>query len=188
MSGQDNIAPLGKQLAANDKKVRDKAVKALKTFLAGKNAEVELDAVADEAEWDEETKLEKRFSDMELAKLWKALYYCMWMSDKPLIQQQLANTLADLLLLVRPQDSNSRIVRFRAALAFLRAFWTAMLREWPGIDKHRYAVAAIVPRNELTTSLGWTNTICSYVAMLRYHFECWREKTGTCERYKSTIR
>ena len=26
------------------------------------------------------------FTHMEMMKLWKGLYYCMWMSDKPLVQ------------------------------------------------------------------------------------------------------
>lgn len=133
MSGTD-IPPLGKQLASNDKKVRDKAVKSLKSFLAGKRAEVAVEADDD---WAAATEMEARYSELELLMLWKALYYCMYMSDKPLVQQQLASTLADLLLLIRPQETNSSVARFRTALAFLRAFWTTVLRQWPSIDRHR---------------------------------------------------
>ena len=28
----------------------------------------------------------KGFSEVDLLKIWKGLFYCMWMSDKPLIQ------------------------------------------------------------------------------------------------------
>lgn len=51
-----------------------------------------------------------------------------WMSDKPLVQQGLAAELAGLLLTITSTD---------AALAFLRGFWEAMVREWNGIDRLR---------------------------------------------------
>ena len=31
----------------------------------------------------------KGFSEVDLLKIWKGLFYCMWMSDKPLIQVHL---------------------------------------------------------------------------------------------------
>jgi ribosomal RNA-processing protein 1 len=52
----------------------------------------------------------------------------MWMSDKPLIQQQLANDLASLV----------EVVPFESALPFLDAFWKTMAREWNGIESLRY--------------------------------------------------
>jgi ribosomal RNA-processing protein 1 len=63
-----------------------------------------------------------------MAKLWKGIFYCFWMSDKPLVQQALATELADLLLAVGSTN---------AALAFLRGFWQATVREWNGIDRLR---------------------------------------------------
>ena len=51
------------------------------------------------------------------------------MSDKPLVQQALASELAGLLLAI-PSSAT--------ALAFLRGFWEAILREWNGIDRLRY--------------------------------------------------
>lgn len=50
------------------------------------------------------------------------------MSDKPLVQQALAADLANILL---------RIPSVDAALAFLRGFWDALMREWAGIDRLR---------------------------------------------------
>lgn len=50
------------------------------------------------------------------------------MSDKPLVQQGLAAELAELLLTITSTD---------AALAFLRGFWEALVREWNGIDRLR---------------------------------------------------
>ncbi|KAJ7225350.1 nucleolar protein,Nop52-domain-containing protein [Mycena pura] len=100
--------PFAKHLASNDKKTRDKAVKALTTFLSD----------------DAHEPIAK--SDMD--KLWKGIFYCFWMSDKPLVQQALATDLAELLLNISSTTS---------ALAFLQCFWETIAREWNGIDRLR---------------------------------------------------
>ncbi|KAG8816649.1 hypothetical protein FRC17_000246 [Serendipita sp. 399] len=97
--------PLGKELAATDKKIRDDAVKGLAKFLR--------------------TTSEKPMSDLEMAKLWKGIFYCFWLSDKPVVQQELAASLADLLLVMNSPS---------ASFHFLRGFWEAMVREWSGLD------------------------------------------------------
>ena len=56
------------------------------------------------------------------------------MSDKPLIQQALAEDLSNLLLTVKGTSSQSRET---ASLIFLNAFWATMAREWSGIDRLR---------------------------------------------------
>ena len=109
----------------------------------------------------------------EMAKLWKAIFYCaflcltlvppssgnrvvasgFWMSDKPLVQQGLASKMAELLLEI-PSTPRS--------LDFLRGFWTALVREWNGIDRLRQVSehsAVDVVADGLT---GWTNTICLF--------------------------
>lgn len=53
-----------------------------------------------------------------------------WMSDKPLVQQALATDLANILLSIPNIDSS---------LQFLRGFWEALVREWSGLDRLRYA-------------------------------------------------
>ncbi|KAF7347692.1 rRNA processing protein [Mycena venus] len=100
--------PFAKHLAANDKKTRDKAIKSLAAFLAD----------------DEQEPISK--PDMD--KLWKGIFYCFWMSDKPLVQQALASELAELLLTMTSLSSS---------LSFLRGFWEATVREWNGIDRLR---------------------------------------------------
>lgn len=58
------------------------------------------------------------------------------MSDKPRVQQALAQELADLLLLIKaPSSSTTGLTR--PALLFLQGFYDAMVREWPGLDKWR---------------------------------------------------
>lgn len=64
------------------------------------------------------------------------------MSDKPLIQQRLANDLAALVL-VHPSSSapstseSAMSSRAEAGLAFLEGFWDTLVSEWSGLDKHR---------------------------------------------------
>ncbi|KAF9579353.1 hypothetical protein BGW38_004429 [Lunasporangiospora selenospora] len=104
-SAKDSASPFGKRLAANDKKTRDKAVKSLSKWLSTKGD----------------------FTEMELMKLWKGLFYCVWMSDKPVIQQQLSDTLSSLILRVPRQG----------VMPFIAAFWKIICAEWNGIDRLR---------------------------------------------------
>ncbi|KAK7064087.1 rRNA processing protein [Favolaschia claudopus] len=103
-----NAPPFAKHLASNDKKIRDKAIKSLASFLA------------DDAQ--------ENISKSDMDKLWKGIFYCFWMSDKPLVQQALASELAELLL---------NITSLSSSLSFLRGFWEATVREWSGIDRLR---------------------------------------------------
>ncbi|KAI8578367.1 hypothetical protein K450DRAFT_301188 [Umbelopsis ramanniana AG] len=105
MTDSDIVLPFGKQLAANEKKTRDKAVRSLQQFLSSK----------------------AELSEKDLLKLWKGLFYCFWMSDKPLIQQSLSETLGSLIMSLQQQN----------AIAFLGAFWQIHCEEWHGIDRIR---------------------------------------------------
>lgn len=87
----------------------------------------------------------QKMDSLEMAKLWKGIFYCsslfdlwprivpiygvwligFWMSDKPLVQQELSQSLANLLLDI-PTTERS--------FDFLRGFWEAMIREWSGLD------------------------------------------------------
>lgn len=102
MSSQNSF---GKALASAEKSVRDKAVKKLSKYLSHK----------------------KDLSDLDLLKLWKGLFYCFWMSDKPLIQQQLSEKLASLILKI-PNE---------IALKYVVAFWKEIRLEWNGVDRLR---------------------------------------------------
>ncbi|KAF8973522.1 nucleolar protein,Nop52-domain-containing protein [Flammula alnicola] len=99
--------PLGKYLASTEKKTRDKAIKNLSVFLSDEHNVI---------------------SKPEMDKLWKGIFYCFWMSDKPLVQQALATELAEMLLTITSTVSS---------LAFLRGFWETTVREWNGIDRLR---------------------------------------------------
>ncbi|KAG2227293.1 hypothetical protein INT45_004248 [Circinella minor] len=97
--------PFGKHLAANEKKTRDKAVSSLRRYISNG----------------------PELSRLDLLKLWKGLFYCFWMSDKPLIQQDLSEKLGSLVLDM-PADN---------AVPFLDAFWEIHCSEWHGLDRIR---------------------------------------------------
>lgn len=59
-----------------------------------------------------------------------------WMSDKPLVQQQLAANLSSILLSIE-KDNDDMESSTNAALDFISGFWEAMVREWVGIDRLR---------------------------------------------------
>jgi ribosomal RNA-processing protein 1 len=139
--------PFVKQLAANgkvsrkliqspnltanqkDRKTRDAALESLKTYLSGR----------------------RDLPPLELLKLHKGLFYCMWMSDRPLTQQALATSLASLVSVLPP----------RTVIPFLRAYWQTMQREWTNIDVLRMEKFLLLTRRYLSASFevlekgGW---------------------------------
>lgn len=111
-------------MASTEKRIRDGAVRSLTAYLSANGAHT--------------------IGELELRKLWQGLFYCFWMSDKPLVQQRLAGDLAALVL-VRPSNSSDgkageeggMTERAEGGLAFLEAFWDTLVAEWAGLDKHR---------------------------------------------------
>lgn len=97
---------LGNRLASSDKTERDKALATATRFVK---------------------RLPNPPDTNTLLKLWKALYYTFWHSDKPLVQRDLAERLAAL------QASAPAAARG----PFVAAFWATMMREWHSIDRIR---------------------------------------------------
>lgn len=98
-------------LAANEKVTRDRALRKLTRWIRAKSA-------------DENTE----FTEESLMKLWKGLFFCMWMSDKPFIQQELANSIAGLVHCFANRSQS---------LLYLDACFKTMAREWFAIDRFR---------------------------------------------------
>ncbi|XP_007452563.1 PREDICTED: ribosomal RNA processing protein 1 homolog B [Lipotes vexillifer] len=65
------------------------------------------------------------FSQEELLKIWKGLFYCMWVQDEPLLQEELANTISQLIHVVNNSEAQH---------LFIQTFWQTVNREWPDID------------------------------------------------------
>ncbi|KAF8332631.1 ribosomal RNA processing protein [Cantharellus anzutake] len=132
--------PLGKHLASSDKSTRDKAVNGLTAFLCHES--------------------NARLSDKDMAKLWKGIFYCFWMSDKPLVQQALATDLSNIILAIPTLD---------ASFAFLGGFWEAMVREWDGLDRYRLDKFYMLIRRYVNATFRllmreqWAESPCSSV-------------------------
>ncbi|NXK39242.1 RRP1B protein, partial [Piprites chloris] len=99
------------RLAANEKRIRDRALKKLRGYIGVRTQ-----------------RLAGGFSQEELLKIWKGLFYCMWMQDKPLLQEELAANISQLIHVF--QNAEARHL-------FLQTFWQTMSREWSGIDNLR---------------------------------------------------
>ncbi|XP_065644620.1 uncharacterized protein LOC100206113 isoform X2 [Hydra vulgaris] len=100
-----------KKLANNDKKIRDRAFVKLKSWLLAKE------------------KTNDGLNFTELLKIWKGLFYCMWYSDKPLVQEELAANLANLIHIFDRSSNNG--------ILFSKVFFVTIGREWIGIDRLR---------------------------------------------------
>ncbi|KAM8977786.1 uncharacterized protein RCH25_049714 [Pelodytes ibericus] len=111
MASLDPSILLAQRLAANDKKTRDRAVRKLRGYLRARSG---LDTAG--------------FTEEEFCKIWKGLFYCMWMQDKPLLQEDLAHTIVQLINTLHTKQSQH---------LFLRTFWQTLNREWNGIDRLR---------------------------------------------------
>lgn len=98
-----------KKLVSSDGSVRDKAFKTFKVWFLSRFTEID---------------------EKECLRLWKALFYCMWMADRPTFQRNLALRLGDLWLEMY-QSSPLHSLRF------YEAFWITLVREWSGIDRLR---------------------------------------------------
>ncbi|KAK7938582.1 hypothetical protein WMY93_001908 [Mugilogobius chulae] len=98
------------KLASNEKTMRRKALKKLRSYISARS------------------RTNAGFSEEELLKLWKGLFYCLWMQDKLLRQEELSTQISGLL-----QHFHS----FNAQLLFFETFLTTVKREWTGIDRLR---------------------------------------------------
>ncbi|XP_076210937.1 ribosomal RNA processing protein 1 homolog B isoform X1 [Aptenodytes patagonicus] len=99
------------RLAANEKRIRDRAVKKLRGYISVRTQ-----------------RPAGGFSQEELLKIWKGLFYCMWMQDKPLLQEELADNISQLIHVIQNTEARN---------LFIQTFWQTMNREWNGIDNLR---------------------------------------------------
>uniref|UniRef100_A0A5F8GVA5 Ribosomal RNA processing 1 n=1 Tax=Monodelphis domestica TaxID=13616 RepID=A0A5F8GVA5_MONDO len=102
---------LAQRLAGNEKTIRDRAVRKLRRYIRAKTGAAS-----------------GGFNHEELLKIWKGLFYCMWMQDKPLLQEELGNTISQLIHVFQNAETQH---------LFVQTFWQTMNREWNGIDRLR---------------------------------------------------
>lgn len=70
----------------------------------------------------------KTIDEMQMLKLWKALFYCMWLADMNPVQMELATNVAEMLKLF-PKSN--------CALLYIRIFFRTIVREWHHLDQYR---------------------------------------------------
>jgi len=80
-----------------------------------------------------------------LEKIWKGLFYCMWLCDKPLVQQELAMQLSILI----------HRLSHEKAIFFLKAFYQILEIEWISIDRLRLDKYYMLIRNCLNQSFQY---------------------------------
>ncbi|KAF7266491.1 hypothetical protein GWI33_020174 [Rhynchophorus ferrugineus] len=97
-----------RNLAANNEKVRGNALKYLKKYLQVRSES-------------------KNLTHENLKVLWKGLFFSIWMSDKPLIQEECAENIAHLI----------HSLSFNDAMEFFKIGLVTLQNEWFGIDQHR---------------------------------------------------
>ncbi|KAK4551791.1 hypothetical protein LTR86_010877 [Recurvomyces mirabilis] len=101
--------PFMRQLTSSDRKTRLSALSSLRIYLSSRPAT-------------------QPFTPLDLQKLHKALFYALWMQDKPLHQQNLSKDLASLVDELKGQENT---------VIWFDAFWSTISREWSGIDALR---------------------------------------------------
>lgn len=125
--------------SSTDRKIRTAALESLRTFLSTKHISTAL-------------------STLDILKLWKGLFYALWMCDRPLPQQQLCADLAGLLWILPTAgaDDDDDDEKVKVVVSWLRGFWATMAREWAtGIDVLRMEKFLLLVRRMLGASLVW---------------------------------
>ncbi|TDZ39186.1 Ribosomal RNA-processing protein 1-like protein [Colletotrichum spinosum] len=123
MSSQEQNLPFIKNLASSDRKQRTQALTSLQTFLASHRSLARIDAL----------------------KLWKGLFFAMWMCDRPIPQQNLASELAQLTACLRNADVPT----------WLAAFYEIMSKQWTDIDVLRMEKFLLLVRRVFASGIAW---------------------------------
>ncbi|KAJ9595627.1 hypothetical protein L9F63_013179 [Diploptera punctata] len=139
-----------KVLAGNNKTLRDREIKKLKKWLIARS------------------KGKCEFTDDDFLRIWKGLFYCMWMADKPLVQEELAETISNLI---------HCLAKTKLAISFIRCFFRTMILEWYGIDLFRYDKFMMLVRRFLRQTFKFCR-----------NYE-WKEEvvTGVCSAFNTTV-
>ncbi|KAL0935858.1 nucleolar protein,Nop52 [Colletotrichum truncatum] len=123
MASHEQNMPFIKNLASSDRKLRTQALTSLQTFLGSHRSITRIDAL----------------------KLWKGLFYAMWMCDRPIPQQNLATELAGLTSCLKNDD----------VATWLAAFWETMSKQWTDIDVLRMEKFLLLVRRTFASGLQW---------------------------------
>ncbi|CAL2040745.1 hypothetical protein CAEBREN_18157 [Caenorhabditis brenneri] len=79
-------------------------------------------------DWIREQSVKKPFDDADLMRLCKGLHYVMWMQDKMILQEELADRIGGLINIFTSEEEKVR---------FVHCFLKSLSNEWPHIDRWR---------------------------------------------------
>ncbi|XP_073972907.1 ribosomal RNA processing protein 1 homolog Nnp-1 [Rhodnius prolixus] len=99
-----------KALACNDKTLRVRALRRLKKWLISKS------------------NVENGITQDGFIRLWRGLFYNVWMSDKPLVQEEVVEAISNLI---------HCFSNFSEAQTFIMCFFQTLSESWFGLDSHR---------------------------------------------------
>ncbi|KAK3568772.1 hypothetical protein QTP86_017434 [Hemibagrus guttatus] len=127
---QEPEITLAQRLASNEKPIRTKALKTLRKYFNLRSQ-----------------KIEGGFTSEDLLKIWKGLFYCLWMQDKPLLQVKLFPCPSGAIVSpqVKAQEEISHTISSlihsfhttNTQLLYFTTFLQTVKREWNGIDRLR---------------------------------------------------
>ncbi|XP_047203696.1 ribosomal RNA processing protein 1 homolog A-like isoform X2 [Girardinichthys multiradiatus] len=147
---QEPESQLAQRLASNEKAIRTKAMKKLRKYISARSQ-----------------RAAGGFTGDELLKLWKGIFYCLWMQDKPLLQEELSNQISTLIHSFHDIDKQ---------LMYLGSFLQTFKREWTGIDRLRmdkfYQLVRFMFRQmfEVLRRKGWeSSAIGNFLELLKSH-------------------
>ncbi|RYP69007.1 hypothetical protein DL771_006333 [Monosporascus sp. 5C6A] len=125
-TADEQSMPFIKHLASSDRKTRTQALSTLRAFLSSSPA--------------------RPRTHLDNLKLWKGLFYSLWMCDRPVPQQNLCAELASL---------QSSLPSGEEVTQWLAAFWQTMAREWTGIDVLRLEKFLLLVRRVFGAGVAW---------------------------------
>ncbi|KAI4117178.1 MAG: hypothetical protein LQ345_002529 [Seirophora villosa] len=123
MASDIQESPFVKELASSDRRTREKALESLRIYLSSN----------------------RQLTDIELLKLWRGLFFCLWHTPPPLPSQNLCASLSTLLLPLPP----------RLFAPFLRAFWTTMTTNYTSIPSLRLDKYLLLMRHYIRSAFQY---------------------------------
>ena len=150
-------AQFAQKLAANEPVIRNKAVKKIRKWFSARS---------------------EPFTEAEMMRLWKGLYYCFWMSDKPLVQEELAENISAFITCFKNKQSS---------LIFIQSFLQTLGREWFGIDRWRVDKFMMFTRRFLRSTFKFVSQSDWSKETLTEVMEIFRKSLILCPQSQANI-
>lgn len=118
-----------------DRRIREKAVSSLETYLSS----------------------QRDLDRLTALKLWKGLFYAMWMCDKPLPQQRLCDTIGGLFASLPGALPSSSVRKNKDDIVpiWFAAAWEVICAQWTEIDVLRMEKFLLMVRRVFAGHLRW---------------------------------